>query len=115
MIRHGLIGQDKDPGFMQVKVPPPKFYVPAVINENREIKHGESFLPDALLVNVISSQTEKPEHIFNYVHFPPNGTESKLREHLMYHKDKEYHISLSDFNLLAFLCRLIDVGLVCDV
>lgn len=115
MIRYGLVQADEDPGFVKVAIPPDRMYVPAVINENKEIKHGDKYLPDAMLVNVIATKTSKEEHIFNFVHFPASGDADDLKKHLVYHKDKEYHVSLSDFNLLCFLPRVIGNDLAVKV
>ena len=113
MIRYGLIEPDtNDYGFMKVKDAPQSTYVPAVINENKTIKPRESFLPDALLVNIISSAPKKIQPLFQYIHFPPNGDLKKFREHLLHHKDKEYHVKFSDFNLLCFLTKILDSSLV---
>lgn len=116
MLRYGLIEPyEKDYGFMSVKEAPKNTYVPAVINENKRIMPGEPFLPDALLVNVISTASKKVSHMFQFVHFPANGDLSKFRQHLMHHKDKEYHIKFSDFNLLCFLTNILDIELVCTI
>lgn len=115
MIRYGLVAPDNDPGFLTVAKPPERVYVPSVINENSEIKPGKTFLPDAMLVNVLATKPAKEEHIFNYVHFPANGDLDELKKHLTYHRDKEYHVSLSDFNLLCFLPRVIDPNLAAKI
>eukprot|EP01084_Bolivina_argentea_P063621 116121_1 len=126
MIKNGLItagttsltDDKKDNyGFMKVNIPPPKIYLPGVVNENTEIRQGEHFPPDALLVNVIATLAKKQEHIFSYVHFPSpqNATIDHIRQHLLHHKDKELHIALSDFNLLLYLTKIIDVRLVMKI
>ena len=126
MIKEGLIAagteslteEEKDNyGFMQVKVPPPKIYLPGVINENKEIRQGGHFAPDALLVNIIATVAKRQEHLFNYVHFPSpqNATIDHVRKHLLHHKDKELHVALSDFNLLVYLTKVIDIQLVIKV
>jgi len=126
MIREGLISsgttsltddQLDNYGFMRVNVPPPKVYVPGVVNENKEIKQGEHFAPDALLVNVIATVANKQEHLFNFVHFPSpqNATIDHIRKHLLHHKDKELHVALSDFNLLIYLTKVIEPALVVQI
>jgi len=112
MMKNGLISPDEDQGFMKVNSPPEKVYMPSVINENKEIKPNETFLPDALLVNVIATVPKHAKHMFQFVHFPYEGTPEKLQQHLIYHKDKEYHVSLSDFNLLVYLATLLDIQLM---
>jgi len=126
MIKNGLISagttsltDDKldNYGFMKVNVPPPKMYVPGVVNENKEIKQGDHFAPDAVLVNVIATAAKKQEHLFNFVHFPSaqSATIDQVRQHLMHHKDKELHVALSDFNLLVYLTKVIDPELVVQI
>ena len=104
-------------GFMKVNVPPPKMYVPGVVNENKEIKQGDHFAPDAVLVNVIATAAKKQEHLFNFVHFPSaqSATIDQVRQHLLHHKDKELHVALSDFNLLVYLTKVIDPALVTQI
>ena len=104
-------------GFMRVAVPPPKIYIPGVVNENKEIKQGEHFAPDAVLVNVIATAAKKQEHLFNFVHFPSaqTATIDQVRQHLLHHKDKEFHVALSDFNLLVYLTKVIDPKLVVQI
>merc|ERR1712048_139356 len=104
-------------GFMKVNVPPSKIYIPGVVNENKEIRQGDHFPPDALLVNIIATLAKKQEHIFNFVHFPSpqDATIDHIRKHLQHHKDKELHVSLSDFNLLIYLTKVIDPTLVCKI
>merc|ERR1719229_1066440 len=120
MIRSGLISagttsltDDKldNYGFMKVNVPPAKMYVPGVVNENKEIKQGQHFAPDAVLVNVIATAAKKQQHLFNFVHFPSaqTATIDQVRQHLLHHKDKELHVALSDFNLLVYLTKVIDL------
>eukprot|EP01084_Bolivina_argentea_P047642 87813_1 len=126
MIKNGLVSAGstsltddaKDNyGFMKVNVPPPKIYLPGVVNENKEIKQGEHFPPDAVLVNIIATAAQKQEHVFNYVHFPSpqNATIDHIRQHLAHHKDKELHIALSDFNLLIYLTKVIDAQLAMKI
>jgi len=126
MIKNGLIAagttsltnDDEDNyGFMRVNEPPPKIYLPAVINENKEIKQGDHFAPDALLVNIIATVAKNQQHIFNFVHFPAprNASIDFLRKHLIHHKDKELHVALSDFNLLIYLTKVIDASLVIQI
>ena len=126
MIKNGLISagtvsltdDSKDNyGFMRVAVPPPKIYIPGVVNENKEIKQGEHFAPDAVLVNVIATAAKKQEHLFNFVHFPSaqTATIDQVRQHLLHHKDKEFHVALSDFNLLVYLTKVIDPKLVVQI
>eukprot|EP00483_Globobulimina_turgida_P012100 UN12122 len=126
MIKNGLIAagstsltDDKKDnyGFMQVNVPPTKLYLPGVVNENKEIRQGEHFPPDAVLVNIIATLAKQQQHIFSYVHFPSpqNATIDHIRKHLAHHKDKELHVALSDFNLLIYLTKIIDIGLVMKI
>lgn len=126
MIKNGLIREgttsltepEKDNyGFMQVSVPPPKIYIPGVVNENKEVQQGEHFAPDALLVNVIASAAKKQEHIFNFVHFPSpqRATIDHIRKHLIHHKGAELQVALSDFNLLVYLTKVIDPTLVVKI
>jgi len=115
MVNHGLISPSDDPGFMKVNVPPEKVFAPAVINENIEIKPNGTFLPDALLVNVVAAKAKKEEHLFTYVHFPPQGTNEHLRKHMEFHKTEPLHQALSDFELLAYLPQVIDVDFACAI
>ncbi|ETO26693.1 hypothetical protein RFI_10444 [Reticulomyxa filosa] len=115
MIRQGLISPDEDRGFMKVNAAPPKVYLPAVINENKQIPQGETFLPDALLVNVLATLAKTIKPMFQHIHFPPNGTLEHLSKHLAYHKDKPKHLAFSDFSLLVFLPQVMDLELVCEV
>ena len=102
---------------MKVNIPPPKIYIPGVINENKEIKQGDHFAPDALLVNIIATVAKNQEHVFNFVHFPSpqNATIDHVRKHLIHHKNEELHVALSDFNLLLYLTKVIDVELVIKI
>lgn len=91
-------------------------YVPSVIYKNRPLEPGDDFLPDELLVKVISMKPYQPSHVFEFIHFPfENATDADLRGYLSLHESEEFYHKFSDFNVLCYLPRVIGLNLACKL
>ena len=55
-------------------------------------------------------------HMFEYLHFPLfDGGDGNVRQFLELHMGQPYHEACSDFGLLTYLARKIDVDLVVEL
>eukprot|EP01083_Nonionella_stella_P075428 205065_1 len=108
MERDNLLADAKDPGYLSSRKAKSHECVPSIVSNNRVLPQGDGFLPDELLVKVISMKPFSPSHIFKYVSFPlVDATENDLRAHLRRTADEPYHSRFSDFNLLLWLPRVV--------
>eukprot|EP00455_Lapot_gusevi_P038225 TRINITY_DN4282_c0_g1_i2.p1 TRINITY_DN4282_c0_g1~~TRINITY_DN4282_c0_g1_i2.p1 ORF type:complete len:360 (+),score=71.36 TRINITY_DN4282_c0_g1_i2:40-1119(+) len=101
--RDGVLTDAEDIGFLGSRVPKRGESVPSIIYKDKQLNHGEPFLPDEFIVKVVAMRPYRPQVLFQYVKFPYNGTVQHLKAHLAQHAREDYHIKLSDFNLLCFL------------
>jgi len=123
MVRDGLVTQSAELGRLKVKKIEEGFYQPAVVMEGKDIKPGESFAPDVMLVQVVVTRSKEYKKKFKFVDiyeycsknsmFPSRPDEKIIRIMLRNSQRSKlpYHERCSDFLLLLHLNEFIDENL----
>jgi hypothetical protein len=108
MVRDGLLQLGSTAEFLAPRKGKSGEFLPSVLYKNKALNPGEDFLPDEMLVKVISMAPFSPTPLFVHRHFPLySGSEEALRSYLRMHKDEAYPGKISDFALFCFLPRII--------
>lgn len=115
MERDGLLSDGSKPGFVQPREEKKGEFVPSIVYKSRSLAPGEDFLPDELLVKVISMQPFKPKPMFKFLHFPLDGNDNHFRGYLSQQASEPYHIKFSDFLALIYLAKKVGVELASEV
>jgi len=116
---YDLIGQAPDPknyGLVRAKKAQKNVYFPTIVNQNKTVQQGEDFPPDYMIVDcLVTAAKNQSNRPFNFLKFPHPTREAKpafLRAHLEQYKAQPYHSALSDFYLLLYLTRHMDLEIV---
>jgi hypothetical protein len=109
MERDGLLTDGSKPGYVRPRQEKKGEFVPSIVYKSRSLPPGEDFLPDELLVKVISMKPFKPKPMFKFLHFPLNGNDGYFRGHLAKHAKEPYHVKFSDFLALTFLASKVGI------
>jgi len=114
---HDLIGKSNDSyAMVRAKKAPKNVYFPTIVNENKSVEQGDDFPPDLMIVDcLVTAAKNQSNRAFNYVKFPhpTNGAKPEiLRAHVNQYKAQPYHSALSDFYLLLYLTKYLDLETV---
>jgi len=113
---YDLIGKSPDKyDMVRAKKAPKNVYFPSIVNENKGVAQGEDFSPIMMIVDCVVTVPRQNNQAFNYLLFPHPTNEAKpaiLRAHLEKFKAQPYHSALSDFYLLLYLTKYLDLKTV---
>lgn len=114
---YDLIGKAPNKyGMVRAKKAPKNTYFPTIVNQNKSVEQGEDFPPDYMIVDcVVTAAKNQSNRAFNFLKFPHPTKEAKpaiLRAHLEQYKAQPYHSALSDFYLLLYLIKYMDLEIV---
>jgi len=105
--RDGVFAKAGDSNMLATRIPNAHEMVPTVVYKDRPLLPGKEFLPDELLVKVITSAPPVgTQPFFAHTDFPPlptGPTESHLKQYMQRYVKEGYERKLADFNLLCFL------------
>jgi hypothetical protein len=100
-----------DVGMLAVRAAKKDEFLPGVMYKNKLMNPEEPFVPDELIVKVVASAAApgkvRPATLFRYARFPFVGTNAHLSAQLTQNAKDEWHVKLSDFNLLCHLPSVI--------
>ncbi len=111
MERDTVFAVPNDPYMMVQRAAKKNEQIPKIIFKDITIDPGTEFLPDEFIVKVIIATTDKSFALFRHSEFPTPGSDAAVAVHFADNKNEEYHIKLSDFNLLCYLPNIVGLEL----
>jgi len=114
--KHGLIKLAPDNyGMIRASELPKNLFCPTINVNKMDVKQGQDFKPNKLIVSVSVAVTENSNQTFRFSKFPHPVREAKpniLRAYLKRNIALPYHFALSDFYLLLYLTKHMDMDIV---